>query len=470
MRERTCDVAVIGAGTAGLAAFRAAREGGADTVLIEAGPGGTTCARVGCMPSKLLITAGNAAHAARRAERFGIQAGPVRVDGRAVLARVRRERDHFVAGVREGVARIPHDMRIEGRARFAGPDTLAVDEHIHLRFRAAIVATGSSPAVPEPLRGLGERVLTTDTLFEIADLPISLAVLGGGAVGIELAQAMARLGVAVTLFDSGTHLASLRDPGLAEQAARIFGAEITLYLGAQVTAGEAEGDGVRLHWRDATGETRSGAFARVLSAAGRPPNLADLGLDRTGLALDDDGLPDFDPRSLLCRGANILIAGDANADRPILHEAARQGGIAGANAARLAAAGPPAIEAPRRWTNLTMVFTEPQAASVGEPYDPEDAGLVLGTVNFGDQGRARVQGENEGALRLHADRAGRLKGAEMFGPACEHLAQILAFAIEDGLTAGALLDRPFYHPTVEEGLKTALEAIVTSLEADRPGT
>jgi dihydrolipoamide dehydrogenase len=103
-------------------------------------------------------------------------------------------------------------------------------------------------------------------------------------------------------------------------------------------------------------------------------------------------------------------------------------------------------------------------ASVGEPYDSEDSGLILGCVDFADQGRARIQGENVGSLRLHADRAGVLKGAEMLGPACEHLAHLLAFAIEDGLTAQALLDRPFYHPTVEEGLKSALEVIVSALE------
>lgn len=464
MRERVCDIAVIGAGTAGLAAFHAARDAGTDAVLIEAGPGGTTCARVGCMPSKLLITAANAAHAARHADLFGVEAGPVRVDGPRVMARVRRERDRFVAGVFAGIDALPAEARITGRARFTGPDTLAVDDNTALRFRAAIVATGSSPAVPEPLRDLGDRLLTSDTVFEIPDLPDSLAVLGGGAVGIELAQAMARLGVAVTLFDPGEALAGLRDPGLAGEARQLFGAEITLHLGCEVTEGTRTGDGVRLSWTDADGTGATGTFARVLAAAGRPPNVWHLGLAEAGLDLDDHGLPDFDARSLLCAGGPIFVVGDANADRPVLHEAARQGRIAGANAARLIASGRAAVEAPRLWTRLAMVFTEPQAASVGEPYDPEDAGLILGMVDFGDQGRARIMAENAGALRLHADRDGRLKGAEMLGPGCEHLAQFLALAIEDGLTARALLDRPFYHPTVEEGLKTALNDIVSALD------
>ena len=119
MNERSCDVAVIGAGTAGLAAYRAATEAGASAVLIERGPGGTTCARVGCMPSKLLIAAAKAAHAARNTDLFGIRVAGVAVDGRAVLERVRAERDRFVGGVLDGVNALPEAARIAGSARFA---------------------------------------------------------------------------------------------------------------------------------------------------------------------------------------------------------------------------------------------------------------------------------------------------------------------------------------------------------------
>src|SRR4051794_5972906 len=200
MRERDVDVAVIGAGTAGLAAHRAATAAGARAVLIERGPGGTTCARVGCMPSKLLIAAGAAAHAARGTDLFGIRVAGVTVDGPAVLKRLRAERDRFVASVFEGFDALPDDTRIAGKARFIDARTLIVRDQAKIRFRAAVIATGSSPVVPDPLQKLGERLLTTDTLFEIPDLPDSLAILGAGAVGIEIAQAMVRLGVAVTVI------------------------------------------------------------------------------------------------------------------------------------------------------------------------------------------------------------------------------------------------------------------------------
>ena len=461
MRELEYDVAVIGAGTAGIAAYRAAAAAGARAVLIERGPGGTTCARVGCMPSKLLIAAGGAAHAARNTDLFGIRVSDVSVDGRAVLGRLRAERDRFVGGVRDGLESLPEDVRIAGSARFADDRTLAVDDHTRIRFRAAVIATGSSPIVPEPLHGLGDRLLTTDTLFEIPDLPDSLAVLGAGAVGIEIAQAMARLGVAVTVIDAGANVAGLCEPDLARQAAEIFRAELDLHLGAEVLAAAPDGDGATLRWTDRDGHERITRASRVLAATGRSPNLERLGLESTGLRLDARGVPDFDPRSLVCAGAPILIAGDADAWRPVLHEARRQGTIAGTNAAALAAGRP--TEAPAPWTSLAMVFTHPQAAAIGAPYDPEAEGRVIGHLDFSDQGRARVEGRNRGGMRIWADRRGRLLGGEMFGPSVEHLAHLLTYAVTDGLNAQDVQDRPLYHPTVEEGLGSVMSIIIRNL-------
>ncbi|MCJ2086803.1 dihydrolipoyl dehydrogenase [Methylobacterium sp. E-005] len=457
MRELACDVAVIGAGTAGIAAYRAATEAGAHAVLIERGPGGTTCARVGCMPSKLLIAAATAAHAARNTDLFGVRVSEVAVDGPAVLARLRAERDRFVGSVFEGLEDLPEEARIRGSARFLDGQTLAVGQEMRVRFRTAIIATGSSPTVPKPLRGLGDRLLTTDTLFEIPDLPDSLAILGAGAVGIEIAQAMSRLGVAVTVLDAGDTIAGLSEPSLTRQAAEIFGAELDLHRGATLENAEPEGEGVRLDWTDRHGCGQVMRAARVLAAAGRTPNLDDLDLAAAGLRLGEDGVPDFDHSTLLCAGAPILIAGDADAWRPVLHEASRQGRIAGANAAALAAGRP--VEAVTPWTRLAMVFTQPQAAAIGAPYAPDTDDCVIGTMDFSGQGRARVEGHNQGGLRIWADRDGRLMGGEMLGPAVEHLAHLLTYAVADGLTAQDVMDRPIYHPTVEEALTTALADI-----------
>ncbi len=292
MRELTCDVAVIGAGTAGLAAYDAAAKAGARAVLIERGPGGTTCARVGCMPSKLLIEAASAAYDARHAGVFGVEVGEVRIDGAAVMRRVRALRDDFVASVLDGLDRIPDEQRVCGTARFADPATLLVDDHTRIVPGAVVIATGSSPSLPPSLHPVADRVLTTDTLFEIETLPDSLAVLGAGAVGLELAQAMTRLGVRVTLLDPADAVGGIRDPEVGARAAALLSAEIDLRLGATVETAEAQGDGVRLTWRLASGERGEGTFARVLAAAGRPPNLSDLDLAAAGLD---------DPRRTACR-------------------------------------------------------------------------------------------------------------------------------------------------------------------------
>ena len=456
MRELTCDVAVIGAGTAGLAAYDAAAKAGARAVVIERGPGGTTCARVGCMPSKLLIEAARAAHDARHAGVFGVEAGEVRIDGAAVMRRVRALRDDFVASVLDGLDRIPADQRVAGTARFSDPATLVVDDHTRIVPGAVVIASGSSPSLPEPLRPVADRVLNTDTLFEIGTLPESLAVLGAGAVGLELAQAMTRLGVRVTLLDPAEAVGGIRDPEVAACAAALLGAEIDLRLGATVETATAEGDGVRLTWRLAMGERGEGTFARVLAAAGRPPNLSDLDLAAAGLDdSEENGLPDFNPRTLQCGTLPIFIAGDANHERPVLHEAQRQGWIAGGNAARF-----PQVEAPPPWPAFSLIFTHPQIAAIGRAFDAEAArDWVVGETSFADQGRARAMGRADGTVRVYAEPDGRLVGAAMIGPGVEHLAHLMAVAVQEGWTAATFLDRPFYHPTLEEGLQTAVKAV-----------
>ena len=141
MEKLSVDVAVIGAGTAGLAAWRAASAQGKRTVVIEGGAYGTTCARVGCMPSKLLIAAADAAHMVGAAAGFGVHAGQVRIDGAEVMARVRRERDRFVGFVLEGVDRIPAADKLRGHARFTGPHSLDVGGHTMVDASRIVIAT-----------------------------------------------------------------------------------------------------------------------------------------------------------------------------------------------------------------------------------------------------------------------------------------------------------------------------------------
>lgn len=444
-----CDVAVIGAGTAGLAAERAARRRDARTLLIDDRWAGTTCASVGCMPSKLLIVAGEAHHAVQRAGTFGIEVGQVRVDGAAVMARVRRERDHFVAATKEGFAKLPDGVAQQATARFLAADLLQLSDGRRIRARNVIIATGSYPLVPEPFASLGDRALTNATLFELPDLPRSLAVIGTGPVGLELAQAMARLGVAVTLFGQDDGLGALEDVEVKTELHKILERDLRLYLNVEVDA-RRTGDGVRLSWSGAA--TGEGDFDYVLVAAGRPPRLKGLGLETTGIELDDHGTPVYDPQTLQCGSSSIFIAGDADHDRPILHEASDEGAIAGRNAACY-----PDVRATQRSPRFSLIFTDPPVAVLGSP---PDQGSLIGTSSYHDQGRARVEARNQGIARFYAEPGtGKLTGAAMVGPGMDHIGHLLVLALTHGETASSLLDLPFYHPTLEEGLKTGLREI-----------
>lgn len=448
-RTLHCDVAVIGAGTAGLAAERAARRNGASTLLIDPQFIGTTCATVGCMPSKLLIAAANAAHRVGQVGLFGLSVPGLKVDGPAVLRRVRDERDRFARLTRESFKKLPDGVAVRARARFTGPTTLELDDGRTVQARAIVVATGSRPLLPPEFAMLGDRVLTNETVFELPDLPRRLAVVGSGSLGLELAQAMAHLGVQVTLLDRGERLAKLRCARVHDALLDLMGRCMTVHLGVEVSP-ERDGDAVCARWKGAA--SGEGQFDYVLAALGRPPVLDGLALEQAGLELDDEGVPCHDRATMRCGDSAVFLAGDVAADLPLLHEASADGAIAGRNAA----AYPASIKVARH-PFFSITFTDPPTASIGES---EAEAAVTGTADFDDQGRARVEGRNEGTLTLYAAAPdGRLIGADLVAPAGDHLAHLLAWAIEGGMTARALLEMPFYHPTIEEGLKPALRSV-----------
>jgi dihydrolipoamide dehydrogenase len=436
MTKRT-DVVIIGAGTAGLAAYRAAAARTERVLLVESGPGGTTCARVGCMPSKLLIAAAEAAHHARTAGPFGVNA-TVEVDGVAVMDRVRGERDRFVRFVREGQDAIPAERKLHGTARFLGPNILDVDGEL-VETKASVVATGSSPFLPAMFDRIRDRLVVNDDLFEWRGLPASVAVFGTGVIGLELGQALSRLGVRVKVFGKGGKIGPITDPVVQAAAEHAFRAELDIDFDADVTSVEpADGETAVL----VNGER----FEAALIAAGRRPNVAGLGLDPTQLAR-------IDRHTMQMGDQPIFVAGDANNDVPLLHEAADEGRIAGDNAARW----PDVVPGARR-SPLAVVFTDPQIAIVGSTFaELRDRDPLVGEIDFRDQGRSRVMRQNHGAARLYFDRStARFLGAEMAGPRAENIGHLLAWAHQAALTLDQMLAMPFYHPVVEEGIRTAL--------------
>lgn len=472
MQERDVDVAIIGAGTAGLSAWQAARHYSDRVALIEGGEPGTTCARVGCMPSKLLIAAAETAHQAREASGFGIYTGNVRVDGRAVLARVREQRDRFVESVFDSMQRIEPDNRLSGHARFENPHTLLVGDRLRLHARSIVIATGSRPHWPDMLDAAGDRLVTSDDVFEWRDLPESVAVFGPGIIGLELSQALQRLGVRLRVFGKSGSIGPFEDEALRDYADRTFNESFYLDPAAKIENIERDGDRVAITFLErSNGKRLTERFDYLLAATGRRPNLDRLDLENAGLVLNDKGVPHYSPFTLQCQtadgqGSAIFIAGDANQERPLLHEANQQGRIAGDNAGRY-----PDKRAGRRVTPFSIVFTDPQMATIDhsrrelEQHLDGCSGVAVGEASFEDQGRAVVMRRNRGLMRLYAEHGtGQFLGAELFGPHVEHLAHLLAWAMEQRSEVSRMLEMPFYHPVLEEGLRSALRDLSANLQ------
>lgn len=446
------DVIIIGAGTAGLSALREVKKRTGDFVIINDGPWGTMCARAGCMPSKALIAAANAFHQRGDLRDFGISGGGgLSIDVAAVLRRVRVLRDDFVASNLDSTQGLG-DRAISGRARLLGVDRVIVNGQ-ELRARRIIIAVGSTPTVPPAWRGLGERLLTSETLFEQESLPNRIAIVGLGALGVELAQALSRLGLEVVALGDVATVAGLTDPGVSALAIEALRREFPVHLGEKAALSSDNG-GIRVRAGPA-----DVVVDRVLVALGRRPNVEGLGLEALGIALGSNGLPTVNVRTMQVGDLPVFMAGDANGGSSVLHEALDDGHIAGlnANAER--------FESFQRRTPLAIVFCEPNVAMAGKRFAELDLSQVaIGEARFEHQGRARIAQRNSGILRVYADRrSGRLLGTELCAPAGEHLAHLLALAIDQASTVSELLRMPIYHPVLEESLRTALRKLSAQL-------
>lgn len=470
MKQLQADVVVIGGGTAGMGAFRNARFHTDNVYLIEGHAFGTTCARVGCMPSKLLIAAAEARHHALHTDPFGIHLdkNSITVNGAEVMKRVKSERDRFVGFVVSDVEEWPADKRIMGNARFIDEHTVQIDDHTQIKADRIVIATGSRPVIQPQWEALGDKLIINDDVFSWDTLPESVAVFGPGVIGLELGQALHRLGVKTEIFGVGGSLGGITDPVVLAEAKAIFSEELPLHLDVDPAKTEVklnqEGK-VEVHWV-CGGERGVYTADYLLAAIGRRPNVDKIGLENLNIELDERGVPKAHPLTMQTSIPHIFIAGDASNQLPLLHEASDQGKIAGDNAGLY-----PNIANGLRRSPLGVVFTNPQIAIVGLRYarvlerykNPEC--VVIGEVSFRNQGRSRVMLVNKGHMRVYAEQGtGLFIGAEVVGPAAEHLAHLLAWAHQQKMTVPQMLDMPFYHPVIEEGLRTALRDVNSKLK------
>lgn len=462
MEEREVDVAIIGSGSAGLYAMGKVRPSGKSVVLINGGELGTTCARVGCMPSKAVIQIAEDFHRRGVFKRFGVEGHEgLSVDVGDAMEYVQDMRDVFVERViSNSTDKMPEGMFVPGYARFVEPGLLEIDDGQRIRAGKVIIATGSRPVIPEAWQPFRDRIISSDDFFELEELPASVAVVGLGVIGLEIGQSLHRLGCEVVGIDMQQAIGGLTDPEAVKATIEIIGKEFPMWLGHGAEVSEGSNGKLRVTAGDNSIEVDS-----VLAAIGRQPNIERLGLEAIGAPLDERGIPVYDPHTMQLGDLPVFLAGDVTGERPVLHEAGDEGRIAGQNAVS------ETVTAYRRKTPLNITFCDPNIVQVGAPYaalDLEKA--AVGTMQMGPVGRAMIMAKNKGVIRVYADKSsGRLLGAEMVCTRAENLGHLLAWSIQQGLSVGDLLQMPFYHPVIEEALQAALYDLYGKVDAKNPG-
>ena len=460
MQQKEVEVAIIGAGSAGLYTLGKVRPSGKSFVLINGGELGTTCARVGCMPSKALIQVAEDFHRRGILGRYGVTGhDEMEMDIEEAMEHVQDMRDTFVDRVTaNSTDQLPEGVFIDGYAKFVDPHTLDVEGQ-RIRADRIVIASGSRPVVPVEWKAFGDRIITTDQVFEQDSLPESMAVIGLGVIGLEIGQSLARLGVDVTGFDMLPTIGGLDDPAVAKAAIDILGREFPIHLG-QAAEIHQEGEKLRV-----TAGEHSVLVDKVLASLGRRPNLDNLDIQNAGVTLDARGIPEYNRNTMQIGDSHIFIAGDVDGERPLLHEAGDEGRIAGHNAVS------ERIQAFQRKTPLSINFCDPNICHVGLTWsqlDPETT--AVGEVKMAPVGRAMIMGKNKGLIRVYADRqSGRLLGAQMICTRAEHLGHLLAWSVQQGLSVGQLLRFPFYHPVIEEALQAALYDLYSRVETKNEG-
>ncbi len=454
MSANRFDIAVIGAGAGGLSVAAAAAQFGQRVVLFERAEMGGDCLNNGCVPSKALLAAAKQAHAMRKASRFGIAAVDPKVDYAAVMAHVHRA----IAAI------APNDsqQRFEGlgvtviraAARFTGPaDIEAAGQHF--TARRFVIATGSRPAIP-PIPGLGDvPFLTNETLFRNTVLPDHLLIIGAGPVGLEMAQAHARLGARVSVVEAGTPLARSDGelgPQLLDQL-RVEGVDIL--AGQQIRRVAAEAGRIVLE-RDG-GEALSGSH--LLVAAGRSPNVEGLGLEAAGIAATPQGIRV--DRAFRTTNRRVYAIGDVAGGR-FTHEAGYQAGVV-IRHVLFNLAGRPAV-IPR------AIYTDPEfaEAGLGEAEARARHGEAVRVLRwpFHDNDRAQAEAAPAGMVKIITGRGGRILGAAILAPGAGELIQPWILAMAQGLKASAMISPVLPYPTRGEAGKRAAVAYYAGLASN----
>lgn len=449
------NLVVLGAGTAGLVTAAGAAGLGAGVALVEKHLMGGDCLNVGCVPSKCLIRSSRAAADVRGAGELGVHAtGAPQIDFAAVMERMRRLR----AGIsRHDSAQRFRDLGVDvflGEARFSGRDTVEVGGAV-LRFKKAVIATGARAAAP-PIEGLREAgFLTNETVFSLTERPRRLAVIGGGPIGCELAQAFQRLGAQVTLFHNKSHVLDREDPDAAEVLQKRFVREgMRLVLNSRITGVTRGSEGRTIRYQS-NGNTDTATVDEILVAAGRAPNVEGLNLETAGVQYDlRDGVRVND--RLQTTNPRIYGCGDVCLKWKFTHAADAAARIVIQNALFLGRKKVSSLVIP--W----CTYTDPEIAHVGlTERQAQERGIALDTFvqPMKDVDRSIADAETEGFVKVHARRGiGRILGATIVARHAGEMIGELTLAIQSGIGLGRIANLIHPYPTQAEAIKKAADA------------
>ena len=449
------DLIIIGAGSAGISAYKEARKYTHNLRIINDGAWDTTCARVGCMPSKNLISTANRLHDANHAERVGLNL-KVDADTSEVMQHLRALRDRFTRSVIRDVDSWNPEHKISGQAKFINANTIEVNGE-QLQAKSFILAVGSTSNIDQDQKQiLGDRLITNDEVFELPDLPKRLAVIGSGAIAIELSQAMHNLGVEVTTFARSRKVGILSSKNLQEIAQAHITQNLNILFETLPASMSRDGDQVTIEYQDQNGQIQSIQVDYVLSATGRNSLLSTLDLHNVDAIFQEIKKLPINNDTKQLGDYPIFVVGDAYSKNPIQHVAAYTGKHVVKNCLNY-----PDVKALPSLSPLAIVFSNPQMAIAGQSkkeLEQQKIEFITGFQSFEKQGRALTLGKNYGAIEVYIEQSTqRLLGAEMFMDSAEHLAHMLSWMIAEQVTLDDILNHPYYHPTLEEGLRSALK-------------
>ena len=453
------DLLVLGGGTAGIVAAKTAARFGARVLLVERDRTGGDCLWTGCVPSKALLAAAEAAAGARRAGRFGVLVDDVRVDFPRVMEHVHAA-IHQIAPVDSVEALEAAGVTVRtGHGRFVGEGALDLDGET-LRFAQAVVATGAAPAVP-PIPGLEDLdFLTSDTVWDLTEAPRRVAVLGAGSIGCELGQGLSRLGIEVTVVEGAPRVLPREDAAAAAVVHRALASDgVTIHTGRSVTSVVASDSQSGFLVLDGGQKV---AFDRLLVAVGRRPRTTHLGLDTVGVEVDERGFVVVDSR-LRTTNPRIWAAGDLTGHPQFTHVAGVHGSLAASNAVLGVRRAVETSAVPR------VTYTHPEVAAVGVDTGRERDGIRVLTLEHRHIDRAVTEDLTDGLTRLAVDRKGRILGATVVSPRGGETLGELAIAVRRGLRTRDLAGITHAYPTWNDGPWNAAIADVRE-QLDRPAT